>query len=247
MSDDTYQARNAFGTAGMTSIACYDLVCTYKGVSAHAGATPWEGKNALDALVSSYNSISMLRQQIEPNDRIHGAFLDVPKVTNVIPSQTVAKYTIRSPTIKGVEALGQRVRCCLEAGAVATGCSAEIEETAVYADLRLNRPLCRSFLANMGEYDLPVLEESQEPMPGSTDQGNVSYAVPALHALVGIPVMDGSHNHTPGFTAAAGSRVAHERSVVAGKAMAMIGWEVLVDGGFYERVVDDFESDKRVR
>lgn len=247
MSDDTYRPLNAIGCAGLTSIACYDLVCTYKGVTAHAAATPWEGKNALDALVSGYNNISMLRQQIEPSERIHGAFMDVPKVTNVIPSQTVAKYTIRSKTIKGVEELGQRVRCCLEAGAVATGCSAEIEETSIYADLRLNRPLCRSFQTNMKEYGLPVVDESQELMPGSTDQGNVSYAVPALHALVGIPVEDGSHNHTPGFTAAAGSAVGHERAIKSAKAMAIMGWEVLVDETFYKRISEDFELDKQGR
>jgi hypothetical protein len=44
----------------------------YRGQPAHASAAPWQGVNALDALVLAYQSISVLRQQILPNQRIHG-------------------------------------------------------------------------------------------------------------------------------------------------------------------------------
>lgn len=40
--------------------------------SAHAGAAPWEGKNALDAAFLAYANISALRQQIRPDERVHG-------------------------------------------------------------------------------------------------------------------------------------------------------------------------------
>jgi metal-dependent amidase/aminoacylase/carboxypeptidase family protein len=40
--------------------------------SAHAALAPWEGQNALDAAVSAYTSVSMLRQQIRPTHRVHG-------------------------------------------------------------------------------------------------------------------------------------------------------------------------------
>lgn len=40
--------------------------------SAHAGAVPWEGVNALDAAFLAYANISALRQQIKPTHRIHG-------------------------------------------------------------------------------------------------------------------------------------------------------------------------------
>lgn len=40
--------------------------------SAHASAYPWEGQNALDAAVLAYQSVSVLRQQIKPDHRVHG-------------------------------------------------------------------------------------------------------------------------------------------------------------------------------
>lgn len=37
-----------------------------------AGLQPWEGINAQDAVMLSYSAISMLRQQIRPDLRVHG-------------------------------------------------------------------------------------------------------------------------------------------------------------------------------
>jgi len=40
--------------------------------SAHAGYSPWDGVNALDAAFVAYAGISALRQQIRPEQRVHG-------------------------------------------------------------------------------------------------------------------------------------------------------------------------------
>lgn len=240
MSEEEYSRQNVVGVAGRSSISCYDITAIYRGVSAHAGAAPWEGVNALDALVAAYNNISMLRQQIRPDERIHGAILQAPTITNAIPELTRTKYTIRSPSMKGTKALGLRVQRCLEAGALATGCKVELEDSPIYADLVVNQPLCEGFRLCMQDQGERVLEADDDPMPGSTDQGNVSHIMPALHAIIGIPVNDGAKNHTRQFTTAAGTDEAHRRSVTAGKAMAMTGWMALVDDQFYQRVSDAF-------
>lgn len=106
------------------------LHCEFTGKSAHAGGNPWDGINALDALIASYNNVSILRQQILPDERIHCAFLDTPKVANVIPSSTQAFWQARSPTMKGLDRLVGKVRNCIEAGALATGCQVAIKEYA---------------------------------------------------------------------------------------------------------------------
>ncbi|KAH6962866.1 hypothetical protein DER45DRAFT_582526 [Fusarium avenaceum] len=220
---------------------------TYHGVSAHAGATPWEGINALDALVSAYLNVSMLRQQILPSERIHGAIVEAPKPSsNAIPALTKTEYTARSPTIRGAKDLAGRIRQCLEAGALATGCKLEVEDKPGYADLRINDALCSSFQQHVAANGIKVMK-SDEPVAAATDQGNVSYAIPALHAVIGIPADDGSKNHTAGFTKAAGTVVAYERTVLSGKAMAMTGWDVLTSDEFFDEVRGDFERDQKKR
>jgi metal-dependent amidase/aminoacylase/carboxypeptidase family protein len=245
MSDAEYIDQGVLGSAGFSSVASHSLQGTYKGLSAHAGASPWEGVNALDALVSAYVNVSMLRQQIKPTERIHGAIAEAPNVNgNAISARTKIEYTARSTTIKGARALGNKVRLCVEAGAVATGCDVDVEDISGYADLRVNESLCGSFQKQMEANGVKVLKH-QGYVAAATDQGNVSYVVPALHAIVGIPVDDGSKNHTPGFTKAAGSAIAYERAVLSGRAMAMTGWEILTDGALYAEVKRDFEDDRR--
>jgi metal-dependent amidase/aminoacylase/carboxypeptidase family protein len=240
MSEEEFPEDKVIGIGGRSSIACYDITAVYRGVSAHAAASPWDGVNALDALVSAYNNISMLRQQLGPNDRIHGAILQAPTVTNAIPELTRTKYTIRSRTMDGAQALGSRVRKCLEAGALATGCTVELEESQIFADLIVNRALCEGFQQCMGDQGERILASDEALLSGSTDQGNVSQIVPALHGLIGIPVRDGARNHTRQFTAAAGTDEAHQLMITAGKAMAMTGCRVLVDDEFYGTVRDAF-------
>lgn len=178
----------------------------------------------------------MLRQQIHPDERIHGAIVQAPSVTNAIPEITRTKYTIRSRTAAGARLLGERVRKCLEAGALATGCTVELEEDQMYADLLVIPPLCKVFKDSMDDQGMQMADQDGYLMAGSTDQGNVSHLVPALHALIGIPVNDGAKNHTRQFTAAAGTDEAHWRMISAGKAMTMTGWRLLVDDELFRQV-----------
>lgn len=105
-----------------------NIRCEFDGKSAHAGGNPWDGVNALDALVCSYNNVSVLRQQLLPDQRIHCAFMETPKVANIIPEHTKAFWQVRSPTLKGLNELVAKVRKCIEAGALATQCTVRIEE-----------------------------------------------------------------------------------------------------------------------
>lgn len=100
---------------------------TYTGKPAHAAAAPWEGVNALDAIVSAYVNISLLRQQIRPSERIHGVVANGGDRPNVIPHSTAVDYCIRSETIESLRPLIEKVRKCFEAAATATGCTMDFE------------------------------------------------------------------------------------------------------------------------
>lgn len=111
------------GIAGFRSIASHKLRIEFRGKSAHAAGEPWNGINALDAAVAAYNAISMLRQQIQPDERIHGVIEDGGTVPNVITEYTRMNWNIRSPTVQRADALLVRVKDCFEAAAKATGCT----------------------------------------------------------------------------------------------------------------------------
>ena len=122
------------GVAGVKFIASLKTRVEFYGRPAHAGGAPWEGRNALDAAVAAYTSVSMLRQQIHPDERIHGVIEDGGKSPNVIPSHTRMNWYIRSPTVaRGLELLA-RVKSCFEAAATATGCTLTYTEYVRFFD-----------------------------------------------------------------------------------------------------------------
>jgi amidohydrolase len=100
---------------------------TFTGKPAHAAAAPWEGINALDAVVSAYVNISMLRQQILPTQKIHGVIVNGGDRPNIIPMSATVDYYIRSPTIKSLKPLTEKVVKCFEAAATATGCKVDFD------------------------------------------------------------------------------------------------------------------------
>lgn len=116
------------GVAGVKFVASLKLRVEFHGHPAHAGGAPWEGRNALDAAVAAYTSVSMLRQQIHPDERIHGVIEDGGKSPNVIPSHTKMNWYIRSPTVARGSELLTRVKNCFEAAATATGCTLSYTE-----------------------------------------------------------------------------------------------------------------------
>ncbi|KZP22218.1 hypothetical protein FIBSPDRAFT_704897, partial [Athelia psychrophila] len=68
-----------------SSLANQAVWVDYKGHTAHAALSPWEGQNALDAAFMAYTSVSVLRQQLKPTVRVHGVFSGQDWTANIIP------------------------------------------------------------------------------------------------------------------------------------------------------------------
>jgi amidohydrolase len=113
------------GLAGMKLIASHKFRTEFRGKPAHAAGEPWNGVNALDAAVAAYMNVSLMRQQMEPDERVHGVIEVGGTVPNVITAYTRMNWYVRSPTKGRAKSLLERVKRCIEAGAMASGCSIE--------------------------------------------------------------------------------------------------------------------------
>lgn len=74
-------------------------------------------------------------------------------------------------------------------------------------------------------------------------QGNVSYVVPTLHTMFGIPTPEGSFPHHPSFAAAAGTDDAHHEAIVTGKSLALVGWDMLTNDRLYKDAKAQWEHE----
>ena len=116
------------GVAYGTCVASVKFGATFTGKASHAAAAPHEGINALDAAVLAYNGLSMLRQQIKPDQRIQVVILKGGEVPNVITPKSVLDMNVRSSTLEEARDLQVRVKKCFEGAATATGCTVKFEE-----------------------------------------------------------------------------------------------------------------------
>src|SRR2546430_11274876 len=86
-----------------------------------------------------------------------------------------------------MEELVQKVKNIFQAAALATGCSLNLTSNEEpYSDLRNNAVLAHLFEENLRRIGLDPVEGVPWENAGSTDMGNVSHVVPALHPTVAI-------------------------------------------------------------
>ncbi|KAF7309827.1 Aminoacylase 1-like protein 2 [Mycena indigotica] len=131
---------NSVGVA--TSTALQQLDVEYFGQNAHAAAAPWEGRNALDAAFLAYGSISVLRQQMRPDHRVHGIITSNEEwLPNVIPDHAKMQWVARAPNASDLALFVERVKNCLQAAALATSCEMKLTLGQAYLDLRQNSVL----------------------------------------------------------------------------------------------------------
>ena len=184
----------------MEAIAIQQLEVEFRGVAAHAAATPWDGVNALDAAVLGYMNVAALRQHIRPDERVHGVFVAAGDKPNIVPDRTEMLWYVRARDLEALDRLRPRVLAALEAGASATGC--EVSHRWVdpaFADLVRNEPLEALFAANAARTGRTMLEpDPRRRVVGSTDMGNVSHLVPGIHPMLAV-APPGVGIHTPGF------------------------------------------------
>lgn len=207
----------------MDCIAVQEMYIDYHGKAAHAAAAPQEGRNALDAAVLGYMNVAALRQHILPAERIHGIFVRAGDKANIVPAETAMTWMIRSSNIASLQPLKARVVQCLEASAVATGCSCDVSWQGVtFADMVDNGPMVAAYVDNAARVGRTVQDPraSGKSVVGSTDMGNISYLVPSIHPMIqvaeaGVPI------HTIDFATWARSEKGDLAVLDGAKVMAM--------------------------
>ncbi|MDT5133063.1 MAG: hypothetical protein QOE41_2374, partial [Mycobacterium sp.] len=206
--------------AAARSLALSEVAVDYRGRESHAAVAPHQGVNAADAVTVAQVAIGLLRQQLVPGQLVHGIVTDGGQASNVIPGRAAMQYTMRAGDRASLRALEDRMADCFRAGAIATGCEYQINESApAYDELRPDPWLSAVFRAEMVRCGRnPVSEDLEAALPlGSTDMGNITHVMAGIHPVVGID-SGGASIHQPGFAAAAVGASADE-AVIDGAIM----------------------------
>lgn len=215
----------------MHVLALSQVEVEYIGRAAHASAFPQRGVNALDALVTAYQAVAQLRQHIRQTERIHGIITDGGQAPNVVPERAAGLFCVRAATQRRLAQLRERVSACFQAGALASGAELKLRTVGEdYAEMRTNQPLADAYAANMERLGRRLLRgtDTAAAVAGSTDMGNVSQVVPAIHPMIAVSPPTVAL-HSAEFTQWAASEDGHRAVVDGAKALAMTALDVLCD------------------
>jgi amidohydrolase len=198
----------------------------FYGKSAHASAAPWEGKNALEAMLQMLNAINGYRCQFRDYSRINPLIVNGGTATNVIADYARVDLNIRSDDKQYLETLiGIADTCALK--------SADIYDVTVKSELLsprydpvVNCPVLESVMAKcLVELGETIVPKDHRSGVGSTDMGNVTQVLPAIHGH--IMLGKGLKTHTAEFrdetVAAAGVRTLQRGAA----AMTMTAIEII--------------------
>jgi len=208
------------------SLAGQKVNIRYYGKSAHCAASPWLGANALAAAEQTFSLINAWRCQFKDYSRVHGIIVKGGEATNVIPDYAEVQINVRSDQRDYMEELMRIVLNCAECAAKAFGVQIQHDFSLAYEPIAnskiIEKYMGESFTA-LGETVMPRMRTHGI---GSTDMGNVSQRIPAIHAH--LKLME-ANTHTVEFRDAAGGE-AGDRYVITGtKAMVMAAISLATD------------------
>lgn len=220
----------------------------FYGVSAHAAGAPERGRSALDAVEAMNYMVNMMREHIPQEARIHYVITDGGKAPNVVPDFAEVYYYARHNNRNVVIDIFDRIINAAKGAALGTGTKMDFEMIGGTHELLPNLTLQKIMYENLtdiggfkyspeekefaekiskslGNAELST-KYSEGVVPftenarayGSTDVGDVSFAVPTvgMGAATWVP---GTPAHSWQAVAAGGTSIGIKGMMVAAKTL----------------------------
>jgi amidohydrolase len=220
------------------------ITFTFHGKNSHAAAAPWDGYSALSGVIQTFNLIDTARLHFRDGRRIHGIISDGGKAVNIIPQTAQAMFSVRAFNTDYLAQVAERVIKCAEAAALATGTRVETEVWRGYKDMRDNMTMARRFGEHLRALGVAFQETDPGAGFGSTDMGDVSYAVPAIHPYLAICDAGQAMCHQDAFVECADSPRGYQAMLKAAKAMALTTYDLLTQPDFLAAVKTEWGQNR---
>lgn len=261
-----------FGTDyGLIQSAAISAEFTFHGEAAHAAVAPWQGRDALDAVVLMDVGIAQYREHMRPTMTAHRVITNGGEQPNVIPSKTACWWYFRDPTAEGAEILFQRAHKIAQGAALMANCELTVDMRAAVWPVRLNQTIAEVIQHNVELVGMPawteeenafarslqkqaavpeiglrpVVDELKGPavqITASNDCGDVSWKVP-----MGRIWFPGNVPHLPFHHWTAGAplatSIAHKGGIAGAKALAASVIDYLLDNDLVERAKASFAKE----
>ena len=256
--------------AANTSLANRSAKFRFHGISAHAAGAPERGRSALDGVEAFNMMANMMHEHIPQDARMHYVITSGGNAPNVVPDFAEVFYYVRHPDADGVDAIWTRLEKAAEGAAMGTGTTVDWEVIHGNNPLLVNEALAQmmddqlrelggitytaeeqayaeEIAASFADPELAVgSQQNVQPFEislgyGSTDVGDVSWAVPTvgLRTATWVP---GTSAHSWQAVAASGMSIGHKGAELAAKTLTLAAMELYQNEDLIETAWDEFEA-----
>ena len=224
--------------ATSTALDAYEF--EYLGKAAHAADSPECGINALDGVIALFHGVNALREHVPEGVRMHGIISEGGKAANIVPERAVARFYLRAPSREMLNSITARVLDVAQGAALMTGTRVNYKEFELGTDdLKPSHSMALAFGANLQRLGVTDIAEFAIGR-GSSDMGNVSRVVPAIHPYLSIG--DDLVAHTPEFAQASQGEKGLQVAITAAQALAFTALDLLSDPLLLETVKHEYAS-----
>ena len=255
-----------------TRLAATAVDVEFFGKSAHAAASPWLGRSALDALVLFDHAMALMREHIHPTARIHRVVNKGGAAANIIPDYTKGQYWLRDATGESVSEMLTRMRKAAEGAALATETRAEVTMLFAVRDPVPNTALDRVMQKELDRVGPPAFDDADAKFAAamqkelgfetaglaaavqpyrernggtaSSDIAEVSAVVPLSELNVATRPL-GTAAHHWAQTSCAAHPIGFKGMMVAAKVLAASAVDLLGDASLVSAAREDFQKETK--
>ncbi len=261
------------GANASSSLANKSAKFRFHGQAAHAAGAPERGRSALDGVEALNYMVNLMREHVPADSRIHYVITKGGEAPNVVPAFAEVFYYTRHPEMQQVRDIFERVVQAAEGAAMGTGTRMEYEVIHGIYNVLPNETLSRIMHKNlelvggvkynaeetdfakqiMASYETQAtLESANQIQPfqifrkgrgGSTDVGDVSWAVPTagMRAATWVP---GTGAHSWQAVAAGGMSIGKKGMMVAAKTIALTAIDIYKNPSVTDKAKQELNSSR---
>jgi aminobenzoyl-glutamate utilization protein B len=265
--------RDTLNTAfGIGNYAAISSVFTFHGKTAHGGVAPWEGKDAVDAVVLMDIGFDKLREHLRPTYRAHRTITIGGIQPNIIPDKGQIWWLVRDASMPAAKETYDKLLKIAEGAALMTGTTWDVKYSASAWPQLVNKTLADTIQKNVDLVGMPKWTEQEQqrakdfqksaalpeiglrtavtPLGGrpqassSNDSGDVSWVVPAgsLNFPSAIPGVNAHEWKAAVFPT---SSISHKGQVAGAKTLAASIIDLMTSPDVLAKAKAEFEVESK--
>lgn len=243
--DYAFQAHlDAHDNMYVHNLAMNSIEFKFKGLAAHASQAPDKGINALDAVISMFVNIGLLRQQLPQSAKVHGIINNGGSAPNIIPDLASCQFSIREKDKASLKVLKEKIVNIANAAALSTGATLEYKlienpfDDSVHIDSMIKITEDNFKLYGMNNF----LGKDNTLPAGSSDIGNVSYICPTIYAEIALDSPEPLPLHTQKAVKLVNSQFAYDKMNSVIKAFCSTAVDISQNKTLAEEIKSEFKE-----